>query len=204
MNFEELESTWQKHATGAAPAADAARLAGQLARDLDRRSLYLKLLLGCTAVGLLLEFEPLFRLLQSRPYAGFRFGAELAKFACHQVIYAALFVFLIRRLRQHARHVRASGESIRQALGTRLAALEAEMGDYRRAAWFAVPMTVLMFWSAWLNQAVAREGWAAFWPRAGIVFGFVLVVIGVAAWYYRHRLVPERDRLAAAQADWGA
>lgn len=203
MNLEELESIWQRHSTGAVTAADAQRVAGRLTRHLDRRSLYLKLLLGCTAAGLLLEFEPLFRLLRTQPaYDGFRFGAELTKFFCHQALYAALFVFLLRRLRQQAERVRSSGESLRTAMAFSLTGVEAEMADYRKAVWFAGPVTALMLWSAWLNQAVAHEGLPAFWPRAAFVLGFCGALAAGARYYYTARLRPECNRLRELAEGW--
>jgi hypothetical protein len=203
MKPEELESLWQQQPAGAPSVAAAEQITRQLTQHLDRRSLYLKLLLGCTAVGLLLEFEPLSRLLRTQPaYEGFRFAAELTKFFCHQALYAALFVFLVRRLRQQAQHVRASGESLRTAMAMSLAGVEDEMADYRKAAWFALPATALMLWSAWLNQAVAREGPAAFWPRAAFVLVFCGVLAAVARFYYQARLTPERQRMRELADGW--
>ena len=204
MNFNELESLWQQQPAGIPTGTAAAQLTRQLTQRLDRRSLYLKLLLGCTAIGLLLELEPLSRLLRTQPaYAGFRFWAELAKFFCHQALYAVLFVFLFRRLRQQAQQVRASGESLRTAVAMSLAGIEGEMADYRKAAWFALPAMGLMLWSAWLNQAVAREGWVAFWPRAVFVLVFCSALAGLARYYYGARLTPERKRLRELAGEWG-
>jgi len=197
MKLTELETLWQQQ-----PAAPTGDLTREIPRRLDRRSLYLKLMLFSTGVGLLRELEPLSRLLSSRPSDGFRFGAELVKFCCHQALYGALFVFLFRRLRQHGQQVRASAESVGAGLAMSLKVVEGEMGDYRLAAWFALPGTALMLWSAWLNQAVARAGVVAFWPRAAFVLAFVAVVAVVARWHYRARLVPERDRLRAFARDW--
>lgn len=204
MNLEELETLWLKQPAGAASTADAARAMPQLAQRLNRRALVLKLLLGCTLVGLAFEFVPLVARWTTPP-AMWGPGAAwtLAKFACHQVLYAALAVFLVRRLRQHAAQVRASAESIRMALAMNLAGVEAERADYRRAAWFAVPATALMLWSAGLNQAVAREGVSAFWPRAAFVIGFVAVIAAVAWRDYRARLEPEHRRLRALAEQWG-
>ena len=129
-------------------------------------------------------------------------GVALIKFGCHQALYVALAVFLVRRLRQHATQVRASGESIRAALAMNREGVEAERRDYRRAAWFALPVTALMLWSAYLNQAVARDGLAAFWPRAAFVLGFVAVVAAVACRDYRMRLEPESRRLRELAEQW--
>jgi hypothetical protein len=203
MSLEELESLWQKQPVGTATAAEAERVARQLKHRLGRRSLYLKLLLACTLVGLVLELEPLFWLLRSHfSTDGVGFAAALVKFICHQVLYAALVVFLICRLRQHAQQVRASGESIRTAFAMSLAGVETEMHDYRRAAWFAVPAMALMIWSAYLNQAVAREGLAAFWPRSAFVIGFATMVTAIARHYYRTQLGPERKRLRELVGQW--
>ncbi len=204
MNLAELESLWQRQPAGGPDRAASEQIKRQLTQHLDRRSLYLKLLLGCTVIGLLLEFEPLFRLVRAEPaYPGFRFGAELAKFFCHQALYGTLFVFLYRRLQQQAQKVRASGESLRTAVAMSLAGVEGEMADYRKAAWFAVPATALMLWSAWLNQAVAREGFAAFWPRAAFVLVFCGTLAAVARYYYVARLKPEAKRLHDLAAGWG-
>lgn len=205
MNLEELDSLWQNQAAATATDEEAARAIPQLAQRLSRRALVLKLLLGCTVVGLALEFVPLVGLSPaSAATPGLGMSAALTKFACHQALYAALAVFLVRRLRQHAAQVRGSGESIRAALAMNRDGAEAEMRDYRRAAWFAVPATALMLWSAWLNQAVAREGLTAFWPRAAFVLGFVTVLAAVAWRDYRARLEPESRRLRALAEQWGA
>jgi hypothetical protein len=204
MNLNELESLWHQQPAGASNPAAAVEMTRRLTQRLDRRSLYLKLLFGCTLAGLLLEFEPLFRLLRTQPaYEGFRFGAERAKFFCHQALYGTLLVFLFRRLRQQAQQVRASGESLHTAVAMSLAGAEGEMADYRKAAWFALPATALMLWSAWLNQAVAREGFAAFWPRAAFVLSFCAALAAVARYYYTSQLAPERQRLRDLARDWG-
>jgi hypothetical protein len=198
MNLEELESAWQMQSAGTATAADAERVTRQVAQGLDRRALYLKLLLGCTAVGWLLELEPLSQLLRTRAPAGLGFPELFAKFLCHQVLYGVLIVFLLRRLRQHAQQARASGESLHAAAVMSLTAVESEVRDYRRAGWFAVPMSGLMLWSAWLNQAVA------FWPRAAFVIGFVALVTLVARHYYSTRLLPDYERLRGVAQRWKA
>lgn len=203
MNLEELETLWQNQFPGAASGADPARAIPQLTQRLSRRALVLRLLLGCTLAGLALEFLPLVALSSAAaavPPVGA--GVALIKFACHQALYAALAVFLVRRLRQHATQVRASGESIRAALAMNREGVEAERRDYRRAAWFALPATALMLWSAYLNQAVARDGLAAFWPRAAFVVGFVAVVAAVAWRDYRTRLEPESRRLRELAEQW--
>jgi hypothetical protein len=203
MKFEELESAWHMQSAGTATAAEAQRVARHVAQGLDRRALYLKLLLGCTAVGWLLEFEPLFQLLRARPGVdGLSYAASLAKFLCHQALYGAFMVFLVRRLRQHAQQVRASGESLQAAASMSLTAVESEVRDYRRAGWFALPMTALMLWSAWLNQAVAREGLTAFWPRAALVIGFVTIVTLVARHYYFTQLLPGCEQLRTVAQRW--
>lgn len=201
MNLEELETLWLKQPASAARPAEAAHAIPPLTRHLSRRALVLQLVLGGTLAGLALEFVPLAaRWSASAP----SHAVVLAKFACHQALYAALAVFLVRRLRQHAAQVRGSGESIRAALAMNLAGVEAERADYRRAAWFALPATALMLWSAWLNQAVAREGVSAFWPRAAFVLVFVATIAAVAWRDYRARLEPEHRRLRALAEQWGA
>lgn len=205
MKFEELESAWQMQSAGTVTAAQAQRVTRHVAQGIDRRALYLKLLLGCTAVGWLLEFEPLFQLLRVHPGVdGFGFAASLAKFLCHQVLYGAFIVFLLRRLRQRAQQARASGESLHVAADMSLAAVESEVRDYRRAGWFAVPMAVLMLWSAWLNRAVAAEGIAAFWPRAAFVIGFMAIATLVARRYYFTQLLPDCERLRTVAHRWKA
>lgn len=204
MNLEELETLWLKQPAGAARPAEAVRAIPPLTRHLSRRALVLQLVLGCTLAGLALEFVPLAALWsESAAATGARFAVVWVKFACHQALYAALAVFLVRRLRQHAAQVRGSGESIRAALAMNLAGIEAEQADYRRAAWFALPATALMLWSAWLNQAVARDGVAAFWPRAAFVLVFVATIAAVAWRDYRARLEPEHRRLRALAEQWG-
>jgi len=203
MNLEELETLWQNQTAGAASAADPARAIPQLTQRLSRRALVLRLLLGCTVVGLALEVVPLLALNSTASAVpSVSVSVALIKFACHQALYAALAVFLVRRLRQHATRVRASSESIRAALAMNRAGVEAERRDYRRAAWFALSATALMLWSAYLNQAVARDGLAAFWPRAAFVLGFVAVVAVVAWRDYRTRLEPECRRLRELAEQW--
>ncbi|WP_438481806.1 hypothetical protein [Oleiharenicola lentus] len=206
MNLEELEALWRTQPVRPAsdPAVVARKISQQTAR-LNRRAFILKLLLGGTIVGLVLELEPLAQLLRAHPAVdSLRFAALLAKFICHQILYAALAVFLVRRLRQHAARVRASSDSLRAGLMANLAGVEVELGDYRRAAWFAIPATALMLWSAYLNQAVAREGLSAFWPRAAFVIGFMAIVAVIARRDYRARLQPEHQHLRQLSAEWDA
>ena len=124
------------------------------------------------------------------------------KMALHEALYLPALVFLIRRLREHNRQVRAAGESVGTTLALSLDSLEARMRDYRWAAWFAIPMTALTLFSAYASQAVVREGLAAFWPRAAFVIGFAMVVGAIGTWHYRAHLGPERKRLRELAAAW--
>jgi hypothetical protein len=200
MKFDDLETTWKRQPAAAPDAAAATAAAYVLNREVARGSFYLKVLICCFSLGLVLELEPLFRVLAGKPGA----GITLLKMIAHEALYVPALIFLIRRLREHRVRVRACGESLRTAMGQLLASVEARMWDYRWMGWFAVPATALALWSAYANQAVAREGIVAFWPRAAFVLIFVAVGGAIGAWEYHQRLVPERNRLRELADGWNA
>lgn len=198
MKFDELENTWSRQSTPASDAAVAAAAARVLNQKVTSDSFYLKVIIGCFSLGLVAELEPLFRVIAGKPGA----GLILLKMIAHEAIYVPALLFAIRRLQEHRVRVRACSESLRTAMGLLLASTEARMRDYRWLAWFAIPATGLALWSAYANQAVAREGIAAFWPRAAFVLAFVAIGGAIGAWEYHRRLVPERTRLRELAEGW--